>query len=191
MKRTVFVLTVVLLVGLMLGTAGVVSAKGPKDKGAKVRNSRAAVPHHVQVEPLATAGVASAKGPQANLPKAKGPEAKNPRAAVRYYGETDELAEWLGPIDMLANSAGFHFWFTPTESDGPYLAGHRYHNVYKVRAGDPCGPCDPCDPCDPCEWCRCEVPGRVPYDLSGFAGMEVHYRIIDTMTDQQVCPLCP
>jgi hypothetical protein len=99
--------------------------------------------------------------------------------ATHYADVYDPNAMWLGPIRVLVNRAGYHFWFTPTASNGPYTAGHRYHNVYKAHIGDPS------------EWCMTPVPDRLPYNLSGLEGTWVYYKIFDQTMDVQVRPPCP
>jgi hypothetical protein len=83
----------------------------------------------------------------------------------------------LGEIRYLGNRPGYHFWFTPTENIGPYMAGHSYHNVYKLSVGDPD------------EWCGpVNIPNRPPYNRVGHTGKTAYYKIFDTTTDTQVCP---
>ena len=90
---------------------------------------------------------------------------------------SDPNALWLGPVKYLGNPAGYHFWFTPTETHYWYEAGHKYHNVYKLTVDDPG------------EWCFIgPVPDRPPYNLTGHAGEMVYFKIIDTTADTQIAP---
>jgi hypothetical protein len=83
----------------------------------------------------------------------------------------------LGPVKYLGNPAGYHFWFTVSADLSYYEAGHSYHNVYKLRVGDPS------------EWCgTTKVPNREPYNLVGHTGKIVYYKVWDTTTDTLVCP---
>jgi len=104
------------------------------------------------------------------------PVAADGKGAIR--GKCDDSnAQWLGEITYLANRSGGHLWFTPTTDGGPYIAGHSYHNVYKLKVGDPS------------EWCIVpSVPNRMPYNIIAQAGKPVYYKIFDTTTDTQVCP---
>lgn len=89
----------------------------------------------------------------------------------------DENALWLGEITYLANKSGGHLWFTPTADGGPYIAGHRYHNVYKYNVDDPS------------EWAIVPVvPDRLPYNKIATPGEPIYYKIFDTTTDTQVVP---
>ncbi len=83
----------------------------------------------------------------------------------------------LGMIRYLGNKPGYDFWFTPTQNIGPYVAGHSYHNVYKLEVGDPS------------EWCGpVNIPNREPYNLVGHTGATAYYKIWDKTTDTLVCP---
>ena len=99
-------------------------------------------------------------------------------AGGNFRGEdVDSEAPALGVIKYLGNPAGYHFWFTANADLGPYLAGHSYHNVYKIK------------PKDLSEWCGpALVPNREPYSEVGFTGESVYYKIWDTTTDTLVCP---
>ena len=89
----------------------------------------------------------------------------------------DDNATWLGEITYLANKSGGHLWFTPTVYGGPYIAGHRYHNVYKYKVDDPN------------EWAIVPVvPDRLPYNKIATPGEQIYYKIFDTTTDAQVVP---
>lgn len=89
----------------------------------------------------------------------------------------DDNATWLGEITYLANKSGGHLWFTPTLTKGPYIAGHSYHNVYKLNPGDLS------------EWAVVpSVPDRQPYNIIAIPGEPVYYKIFDTTTDIQVVP---
>ena len=89
----------------------------------------------------------------------------------------DENAQWLGEITYLANKSGGHLWFTPTANGSPYIAGHRYHNVYKYKVDDPS------------EWAIVpNVPDREPYNKIATPGEPIYYKIFDTTTDTQVVP---
>ena len=88
----------------------------------------------------------------------------------------DPNATWLGEIRYLGNRAGYHFWFTPTESGYLYEADHSYHNVYKFSVDDPD------------EWCTATVPNRAPYNIVAPVGETVYFKVFDTTTDMQVCP---
>ena len=84
-----------------------------------------------------------------------------PAFAKTERGEaTDPNATWLGIIKYLGNSAGYHFWFTPTETHGNYTAGHTYHNIYKFELEDAS------------DWCpsQATVPNRAPYNLVASPG---------------------
>jgi len=93
-------------------------------------------------------------------------------------GEAGDLSyPGLGIIRYLGNKPGYHFWFTPKENIGPYVAGHSYHNVYKLEVGDTS------------EWCGpVNIPNRAPYNLVGHTGKTAYYKIWDKTTDTLVCP---
>ena len=98
--------------------------------------------------------------------------------------DSDPNAGWLGPIKWLANRAGYHFWFTTTAATPAnpyYTAGHSYHNVYKATVDGPG------------EWCVTgPVVDRKPYNLTGFKGQCMYFKIFDTSTDTQIAPpACP
>jgi len=96
------------------------------------------------------------------------------------HGEgTDARAPQLGVITWVSNKSGYQFWFTPVANIKPYVAGHSYHNVYKLV--DKIG--------DGSEWAGpVVVPNRPPYSDTGHAGMRVYYKIFDTTTDTQIAP---
>ena len=98
-------------------------------------------------------------------------------AGGNFRGEdVDSEAPALGVIKYLGNPAGYHFWFTANADLGPYLAGHSYHNVYKIKEGDKS------------EWCGpVNIPDRPPYNEVGHTG-SAFYKIWDTTTDTLVCP---
>ena len=99
-------------------------------------------------------------------------------AGGTFRGEaSDPSYPQLGPIKYLGNPAGYHFWFTANDDLGRYLAGHSYHNVYKIEVGDTS------------EWCGpVNVPNRPPYNQVGFTGEYAYYKIWDVTTDTLVCP---
>ncbi len=102
----------------------------------------------------------------------------SPAQAKTVSGEaSDSNALWLGTVKYLGNPAGYHFWFTPTETRGCYIEGHTYHNVYKF------------DLKDTTEWCgsSATVPDRGPYNLVATPGTEVYYKIYDVTMDAYVC----
>ena len=98
-----------------------------------------------------------------------------------FRGEAmDSKYPQLGTIKYLSNKAGYHFWFTVSADLGPYVAGHSYHNVYKLEVDDPS------------EWAGPIAvggnPPRPPYNQVGHEGKSVYYKIFDTTTDTQVVP---
>ncbi len=101
----------------------------------------------------------------------------SPVQAKTVSGEAnDPNALWLGTIKYLGNPAGYHFWFTPTETRAWYTIGHTYHNVYKF------------DLKDTTEWCGpATVPDREPYNLVATPGTQVYYKIYDVTMDAYVC----
>lgn len=93
------------------------------------------------------------------------PEADGPNPAMRPDPVLDPQAAWLGPITVLSNRAGFHLWYTPTESRDGYVAGRQYHATFKVRVR-----------CTP-GWTAITVPDRAPYNLTPFVGQQMCYRV--------------
>lgn len=83
----------------------------------------------------------------------------------------------LGMIKYLGNPAGYHFWFTPTKNIGHYIAGHSYHNIYKISVEDPS------------EWCGpVNIPDRPPYNQVGHTGKNAYYKIWDITAEMWICP---
>jgi len=103
----------------------------------------------------------------------------SPVQAETVSGEAEDLnALWLGTIKYLGNPAGYHFWFTPTETRGNYIEGHTYHNVYKFNEKDTTEG----------EWCGpTTVPNREPYNLVATPGTKAYYKIYDVTMDAYVC----
>jgi hypothetical protein len=99
------------------------------------------------------------------VPGAPATPAPRTTPVVRYGPVVDGEATWLGPITVLANRTGFQLWYTPTQAQQGYIAGHRYHAVFKVRTRCTGG------------WTAITVPNRVPYSLTGFAGRQMCYRV--------------
>jgi hypothetical protein len=88
----------------------------------------------------------------------------------------DPKALWAGEIKYLFNPSGYHFWFTPLESGGPYTEGHSYHNVYKYELENTANWCGPVN-----------IPNRAPYNIGGTAGGTAYYKIYDITMDMYAC----
>ncbi|MHB1318127.1 MAG: hypothetical protein ACYCYF_05860 [Anaerolineae bacterium] len=93
--------------------------------------------------------------------------------AARSGPVEDPDARWLGPITLLSNRTGFQLWYTPTESRLGYVAGHRYHAVFKVRTRCTAG------------WTAMTVPNRAPYNLTSFVGRQLCYRVSGPDTEDK------
>lgn len=90
---------------------------------------------------------------------------------------SDPNAPQLGSIHYVGYNEGYEFWFTPTQNLAFYIAGHLYHNTYRVNPADLPGYCG-----------SSVVPNRPPYNLVGHTGQTVYYKIYDETAGTEVCP---